>query len=95
MFGIILSALNVVLKFVYSFAVIKFVVFVALFVVTTGVTTYVISLIPDPGGIRQGIASLGSGVLYFVEFFGLDVGINAVLSAYATRFIIRRIPLMG
>lgn len=95
MFGILLSALNTVLRFVFGVLAIKTILFTALWLITTGVSVYVVSLIPDASEIRRGAASMGPGALYFMDFFALDVGINAVLSAYGTRFLIRRIPGMG
>lgn len=36
-----------------------------------------------------------AGVLYFLDPFRLDLGIPMILAAYAIRFIIRRIPVIG
>jgi hypothetical protein len=40
-------------------------------------------------------AGLSPGIAYFLSPLSLGTGVSMVLSAYAIRFLIRRIPLIG
>ena len=97
MFGIIASALNVALGFVLRTVVVKFVTFFALFFVTTGFVEVLHSsgLLPSASGIRSAFAGAGPGLAFFFQLLALDVGLPMILSAWATRFIIRRLPVIG
>jgi Protein of unknown function (DUF2523) len=53
------------------------------------------SLLPGTSGISSGLSALPAGIWYFLDLFKIDVGLPIVLSAYATRFVIRRIPIIG
>ena len=58
----------------------------------------VISAIPVPDFVYQAqgaFASLSGNVLFFAQKFALGEGITMILAAYALRFIIRRIPIIG
>ncbi len=97
MFGILLSALNAALAFLVRSVIVKFAVFFALFFVTSEFMQVLVSsgLFPSAGNISSSLGSIPAGVWYFLDLFNASVGIPLVLSAYATRFIIRRIPLIG
>lgn len=52
--------------------------------------------VPDFVSTASGaFSSIPGNVLFFANFFALGEGIAMVLSAYAVRFLIRRIPLIG
>jgi hypothetical protein len=97
MFGILVSALNLVLSFVIRSVLVKFVMFFALFFVVSGFIAVLVSsgLLPTASGLNSALASLTPAGAYFFNLFALDTGISMVISAYVTRFIIRRIPLIG
>lgn len=97
MFGILVSALNMVLAFVIRSLLVKFFIFFALFFVTTGFIAVLQSsgLLPTADGLNSALASLSPTGAFFFDLFNLSTGITMVISAYVTRFIIRRIPLIG
>lgn len=95
MFGIFLSALNVVLAFIFKSTLIKFVFFFALYFVTTEFTPILISLLPNSNILSSALHRLPSSVAYFLNIFMIPQGISMIFSAYVTRFMIRRIPFIG
>ena len=95
MFGLILSALNSVLAWVFRSILVKFAVYFALYFVTTEFVAVVQTWIPDGRSVSTAFESLSSDVWYFLTLFAIPQGIPMVLSAYVTRFAIRRIPVIG
>lgn len=45
--------------------------------------------------VNDALAGIPSGVWFFLAMFRADIGIKMVISAYATRFLIRRLPVIG
>lgn len=95
MFGILLSALNAALAWLVRSLVVKFVVFVALYLVTSEFVSVLLSILPDGAAVRGAMAGVTNATWYFLDVFMIQAGISMVVSAYATRFIIRRIPVIG
>ena len=101
MFGILLSALNSVFGFAMSFffrtVVVKFFLFFGLFFVTTELVAVLMSsgIIPDASKAQGYLNTIGAPIQYFLNMFAIYDGMALILSAYATRFMIRRIPFIG
>lgn len=95
MFGILLSALNSVLGWIFRALVIKFVVFTALYLVVHELVSVMASWLPSGGSLTSAFAGIGAGTWYFLDLFAVSVGVPVLISAYLTRFIIRRIPVIG
>jgi hypothetical protein len=95
MFGIVLSALNVVLGFIFRSLIVKFIAFFALFFVTTEFIQLVVPLLPGASTLTNAFSAQAPGVWYFLDLFKVGFGVSACLSAFVTRFIIRRIPVIG
>ena len=95
MFGIFLSALNAVLGFVLRSVIVKFVLYFGLFFITTEFIGLLAPRLPDGSALSGALAGIPAGVWYFLDLFNASAGIPIVLSAWVTRFIIRRIPLIG
>lgn len=58
----------------------------------------VLEAIPVPDFVSTAtgaFSSIPGNVLFFANYFAVGEGIAMVLSAYALRFLIRRIPLIG
>ncbi len=58
----------------------------------------VVESIPVPDFVSQahiGLASMSSTVVWLTDWAALPQGVGFVLSAYALRFALRRIPLIG
>ena len=95
MFGIFASALNLLLGFVFRSLIVKFVVFFALWFVTTEFMGVITSLLPNSSALATGLGGIPSGVWFFLDLFNVTLGIPVLLSAWVTRFVIRRIPVIG
>ena len=97
MFGIFLSALNAVLMFVIRSVVVKFVLFFALFFITSEFIQVLINsgILPGAASISSSLGGIPATTWYFLDLFNVSSGIPIILSAYVTRFIIRRIPVIG
>jgi hypothetical protein len=95
MFGILLSALNTALAWVFRSLLVKFGVFFALYFVTTEFVGFVATLIPNASTVNGPLSGIGAGTWYFMNVFMITQGLSMVVSAYATRFVIRRLPLIG
>lgn len=100
LFGIMVSALRTVLAFVLRSAVVKFVTFFALFFVVKEFVNVLVSSQLYPGAtqssaLSSSLSGIPPSVWYFLDLFSASAGITSVVSAYATRFIIRRIPVIG
>lgn len=95
MFGILLSALNSILGWVFRGLVIKFVVFTALYLIVFELVSVMASWLPSGASLSSAFAGIGAGTWYFLDLFAVSVGVPLLVSAYLTRFIIRRIPVIG
>lgn len=95
MFGRVLSALFSFAGWMFKSTMVKWWTFFALFFITTEFVSILVTLLPGTSSLSSTFAVQGSGVWYFLDAFRLDYGVSVCLSAYATRFIIRRIPVIG
>ena len=95
MFGILVSALNVALAFIFRSILVKFVVYFALFFITTEFIQVIGSMLPTGAALSGSLAGIPSAVWYFLDLFNVSLGLPMLLSAWVTRFIIRRIPIIG
>jgi hypothetical protein len=95
MFGILLSALNSVLGWLVRSVLVKFCVYFALYFITTEFVSAITSLMPSASSVNGALSGIAADTAYFLDVFALPTGLSLVVSAYATRFIIRRIPVIG
>lgn len=95
MFGILLSALNSVLAWVFRSLLVKFVLFFALYFITSEFVGFIVTLLPGIGAVEGALSGIGATTWYFLGVFQIQEGLAMVVSAYATRFIIRRMPVIG
>jgi hypothetical protein len=95
MFARVLSALFAAAGWFARSVLIKFAVFFALFFITTQFIPYLAPLLPGASEIQQAFAAQGAGIWYFLELFHVPTGVSLVVSGLLTRFIIRRIPVIG
>lgn len=95
MFGIVVSAFNVVLGFVLRSVILKWGVLFCIFFVVQALSSFVIGLLPSVSGIGGMLGGVGSDVAYWLTPFRIDFGISGVVSSFGVRFLIRRIPIIG
>ncbi len=94
----LLAFLAPLVEWIFRGVVIKFVVFTALFGVLALLLPIVSSwLAPyiSTSGLSSAFGGVDGGVWFWLDFFALDYGVPALLSAYITRFLIRRLPIIG
>lgn len=97
MFQLVLSALFSVTGFIFKSVIVKFVLFFGLFFVVTEFVQVLTdsSLLPDATALNGVLGGIPSGVWFFLDLFNFSLGFPMVISAMVTRFIIRRIPVIG
>ncbi len=95
MYGILLSALNTVLAWVVRSLLVKFILYFALYFVSSEFVGFVAALVPDGSAVNGALGGIASATWYFLDVFSIQTGLSLVVSAYATRFIIRRLPIIG
>lgn len=95
MFGILLSALNAILAFVMRSVIVKFAFYFALYFVTTEFLAILVAYLPTSSALSGAFSAIPPTVWYFLDMFQIASGIPIIIGAYITRFMIRRIPIIG
>jgi hypothetical protein len=95
MFGRVLSALFSFAGWLFKSAMVKWVFYFALFFFVTEAIQLLVPLLPGASGLTSVLSQQSPGVWFFMSAFKLGYGISACVSALATRFIIRRLPVIG
>ncbi|GAQ30423.1 DUF2523 domain-containing protein [Ralstonia insidiosa] len=97
MFGILVSAANVALGFFLRSIVAKFFLYFALYFFVTEAVPLLQSahLFPTAASLAGAFGAIGNDVWYFLDLFAFSYGAPLLVSAYVTRFIIRRLPIIG
>jgi len=93
----ILSALYTVVGFLVRSVLVKFFIFFALWFVTTEFIDVLqrANILPTANALSGAFRNIPPGVWYWLDLFAFSAGAQLLISAYVTRFIIRRIPLIG
>ena len=97
MFGIVRSALFAVVGWIFRGATIKFLILSVLYYAITWIIESVLPAIDiSPLSALQGLLdTLPSGIVYFLGVMRFDVGLPLILGAMLSKFIIRRLPIIG
>lgn len=95
MFGILVSAFNFILGWLIRSALVKFAVFFALYFVTTEFLQVITPMLPNAGSLNSALSGIASNTSYFLDVFAIQTGLSLVISAYVTRFVVRRLPIIG
>lgn len=95
MFGIVLSALYSLAGFIFRSVVVKFALYFGLYFVTTEFIAIIDSMLPTASILNGAFSGISSGVWYFLDLFAFSQGLPLVISAVVTRFMIRRLPIIG
>lgn len=95
MFGILVSAFNLILGWIVRSVLVKFVLFFGLYFVTTEFLQVISSLLPSANALTGALSGISASTSYFLDIFAFQTGLSLVISAYVTRFMIRRIPVIG
>lgn len=95
MFAIFIAAINTALGFIFRTALIKFVMFSAIYIMVVEVLPLIVTHLPDGSSISSLFSDLPSSVLWFLNLMSFDVVLPMMVSAMFTRFFIRRIPFFN
>lgn len=97
MWLIIRAGVNFLLSSVLSTVAVKFVVYTAVLVLIGGFIEVLQAqgIFPSAAGINGALVNLPPSAWYFLDLFAANQGIPLVFAALVSRFILRRIPLIG
>ena len=97
MWGILVSAGYALLTWVVRSVLVKFVLYFGLFFFVSEAMPIVSGWLPQgDGGLASSLSNLSPGAWYFLDLVMLpSYGLPAILAAAVTRFIIRRLPVIG
>ncbi|EGF0822437.1 DUF2523 domain-containing protein [Salmonella enterica subsp. enterica serovar Saphra] len=89
------SVLYGILGFLLRSVIVKFTVFFALYFIVQEFVPLILDMVNRQLPLLALISSIPDSLKYFFNVFKVIDGINIILSAFVTRFIIRRIPIIG
>ena len=95
MYGILLSSLFTALGWIFRSVLIKFFAFFALFFIASEFISYLAPKLPGSASLTQAFSNIPPGIWWFLDMFKVPLGVQLVLSAFVTRFAIRRMPVVG
>ena len=87
-----------IVSWIFREVVVKFIVFSAVFALVGIVVPFAVGyLLPyiGVGSLTAAFAGLDAGVWFFLDAFQLGYGLPLLISATVSRFLIRRLPLIG
>ncbi|RQS08982.1 DUF2523 domain-containing protein [Burkholderia sp. Bp9002] len=97
MYAILISAGWAILSWFLRSVLVKFIFYFALYFFVTEAISFLQGqgILPTAASLTQAFGSAGSGVWYFLDLCSVSYGVPLVVAAWAARFVIRRIPLIG
>lgn len=95
MFGILLSAGNALLGWLVRGVLVKFVVMVALYWIVAELVGVMVTWLPTGAGLTSAFGGISAATWYFLDLFAFSNGVPLLIAALVTRFMIRRIPVIG
>lgn len=97
MYGILISAFNSVLGWTFKTVIMKFVVFTVIYLVVSTFIGYIVNsgILPNLSNVQSQAGSIPASVAYMFSIFQIWTGMSMIITAYMTRFMIRRIPFIG
>lgn len=90
--------LSKILGFIFRKGIAKFFLFFGLYFLVTGFLPIIFEFIGGTNVLRElsnSLSNIPSSVAYFLAPFRMDFAFKVIVTAYITRFLVRRIPLMG
>lgn len=88
---------GIIFKWLFDAGVLKFVIFGLIYLAFQEIVPLLLDIfIGDKfNEIKSLLGQVSENVAYFLKMFRVDFAFKVVLSAYLTRFMIRRIPVIG
>lgn len=87
-----------IVSWIFREVLVKFVIFAALFALLAVLMPLLVGHLAgfvELAPINSAIANIPSGVVFFMRLLRFDIGLPLVVSAIVSRFLIRRIPVIG
>lgn len=87
-----------VVTWIFRDVVVKFLVFTAVFALVAFLVPKAVAYLGsfiNPGGLTSAFSGVSPGVWFFLDFFQLGYGVPLLISAWVSRFLIRRLPIIG
>lgn len=87
-----------VVSWIFREVVIKFVVMSSLFALITLLVPVAVNYLTpwlNTGSLSSAFSGIPGSVWFFLDFFAINYGAPLMISAYVTRFLIRRLPVIG
>lgn len=78
--------------------IVKFIVFTAIFAMVAFLVPKAVDFLTPwltTGGLSAAFSGLSPSTWFFLDFFQIGFGVPMVIAAYVTRFLIRRLPVIG
>ncbi|HDR1022987.1 TPA: DUF2523 domain-containing protein [Pasteurella multocida] len=92
----LLAFLTKLIAFIFTLKVLKFVIFGSILIVSDEIVGLLLDIfLPQISDICQLLSSVPSELGFFLQYFEIPMAVNTVLSAYLTRFAIRRLPFIN
>lgn len=94
----VLTIFSPLLTYFLRAVVVKFLVFTAVIALVTFLVPFAVKWVAgfiSPQALNGAFNGIPDGVWYFADFFALDYGLPLVFSALVSRFLIRRLPVIG
>lgn len=98
MWGIVVSALGRVVGWLLGAGTMQWVVAAVLWFGLASLLDLLLDLLPSwfgTDGLTSATSVFTPQIWYFIDYFNVQEGLSMLLSAYAIRFLIRRIPVIG
>lgn len=95
MYGIFLSAINTALRYLLGGSIIKYVSYAAIYFLITDILASLVSHLPNLSALNSAFSGIPPSLWYFLGLIDVSYGVSSMLSAYALRFAIRRLPFIG
>lgn len=98
MWGLIVSAFARVTSWFFGATTIKWAVMALLWFGLAGLIDYMVQLLPtwlSTGDLTASTSAFTPEIWFFMDYFTVSTGLGMILSAYAVRFTIRRLPFIG
>ncbi|WP_392564092.1 DUF2523 family protein [Orbus wheelerorum] len=84
-----------ILGWIVRSILVKFLIMFALFFVMSELIPVLASMLPQSTNLKELFNLLPDSVWFYLNYFKVPTGITMVLAALLTRFLIRRIPVIG
>ncbi|MXN87701.1 DUF2523 family protein [Pasteurella canis] len=92
----LIAFLTKVLLFIFTLKVIRFFMFGAILIASDDIVQLLLDVfLPEISDICQLLSSVPPELGFFLQYFEIPFAVNTVLSAYLTRFAIRRLPFIN